>query len=362
MKITLAENIRAFRKERSLTQEQLAEALGVTAGAVYKWEAKLSIPELELIVEMADFFDTSVDTLLGYEMKDNRLDATVKRLREYHRQKTREGLAEAEKALKKYHYSFRIVYQCALLYSGFGFESGDRALLRRALELFERSRMLLGQNGDPEIGDQTICGKIARVYLALDETEKGVELLKKTNAGGIFDHDIGHVLAVCERTEEAAPYLSKAFTSIFTQFCDTVIGYMNVFTQRGDYASAEAILSWAVGVFSGLRKGSKPNYLDKICSILLTARAGAQLLAGKDEDARASLLSAKALAAFFDANPSYEPTDIRFIDRVGDVSAYDDVGATAAQAVENVAKGSGIDALSALWESVSAEENSDDTK
>ena len=67
MEMKLAENIRAFRKERSLTQEQLAEVLGVTTGAVHKWEAKLSIPDLELIVEMADFFDTSVDVLLGYE-------------------------------------------------------------------------------------------------------------------------------------------------------------------------------------------------------------------------------------------------------------------------------------------------------
>ncbi len=66
MNMKLAENIRAFRKERSLTQEQLSEALGVTAGAVYKWEARLSIPDLELILEMADFFDTSVDVLLGY--------------------------------------------------------------------------------------------------------------------------------------------------------------------------------------------------------------------------------------------------------------------------------------------------------
>ena len=57
MKMMLAENIRSFRRERSLTQEQLSEALGVTAGAGYKWEAKLSIPELELIIQMADFFD-----------------------------------------------------------------------------------------------------------------------------------------------------------------------------------------------------------------------------------------------------------------------------------------------------------------
>lgn len=77
----LAENIRAFRKARSLTQEQLAEVLGVTTGAVYKWEARLSQPELGMLMELADFFDTSVDVLLGYEMKDNRLEATVARLR-----------------------------------------------------------------------------------------------------------------------------------------------------------------------------------------------------------------------------------------------------------------------------------------
>ena len=102
MKMMLAENIRTFRKERSLTQEQLAEALGVTAGAVYKWEAKLSIPELGLIIQMADFFDISVDVLLGYEVRDNRLETTVKRLQEYRRSKDWDGLAEAEKALKKY--------------------------------------------------------------------------------------------------------------------------------------------------------------------------------------------------------------------------------------------------------------------
>ena len=151
MKTKLAENIRKYRRERGLTQEQLSEVLGVTPGAVYKWEAKLSIPELDLILEMADFFDTSVDVLLGYEMKDNGLEATVKRMREYRRSKDRLGLAEAEKALKRYPHSFQIVNECALIYRAFGFENSDKALLRRALELLEQSRLLLPQNDDPEI-------------------------------------------------------------------------------------------------------------------------------------------------------------------------------------------------------------------
>ncbi len=37
METSIAENIRAYRKQRGLTQEQLVEALGVSVGAVYKW-------------------------------------------------------------------------------------------------------------------------------------------------------------------------------------------------------------------------------------------------------------------------------------------------------------------------------------
>ena len=42
MQIRLSENIRALRRRHGLTQEQLAEALGMTPGAVYKWEAGVS--------------------------------------------------------------------------------------------------------------------------------------------------------------------------------------------------------------------------------------------------------------------------------------------------------------------------------
>lgn len=43
MQIRLAENVRALRRQHRFTQEQLAESLGVTPGAVYKWEAGVSL-------------------------------------------------------------------------------------------------------------------------------------------------------------------------------------------------------------------------------------------------------------------------------------------------------------------------------
>lgn len=359
MKMALAENIRRFRKERSLTQEQLSEALGVTAGAVYKWEAKLSVPDLDLILEMADFFDTSVDVLLGYEMKDNRLDATVKRLQEYRRQKDRAGLAEAEKALKKYPHSFRIVNECATMYRAFGLESGDRNLLRRALELLREAQLLLGQNTDQEISEQILYGRMASIHLGLDEMEKGIELYKKHNAGGLYDPIIGQTLAMGDHTEEAVPFLSEAMARIVADLIHTIVGYINVYGTRGDFVSAQAILRLGIDFFSGLREGNKPNFLDKVDCGFLAALAGSEYKAGQLDEARASLERAKALAAFFDAAPSYDESDIRFIDRIEGASTHDDIGATAMDVIGNTVKSFENEELAALWESVKNEEEND---
>ncbi len=356
MEMKLAENIRSFRKERSLTQEQLAEVLGVTTGAVHKWEAKLSIPDLELIVEMADFFDTSVDVLLGYEIKDNRLEATVRRLQDYRRQKDWAGLTEAEKALKKYPHSFRIVCASEGLYRVFGFETGNKDALRRSLELLQQSLLLIDQNEDPQISEQTLYARMAENYLSLAEEEKGIELLKKHNAGGLYNAKIGHALAVCEHTEEAASFLSEALAKILSDLCDTIIGYVNFFLTRGDHASAQAILRWGIGLFAGLRKDGKPNFLDKVNCVLLASLAGSELMSGQEEAARASLREARQLAAFFDASPSYDESDIRFIDRIEGASAHDDIGATAMAAIDNVINEFANTALTALWESITTQE------
>ena len=357
MKMMLAENIRAFRKERSLTQEQLSEALGVTAGAVYKWEARLSVPELELIIQMADFFDTSVDVLLGYEIKDNRLEATVKRLQEYRRQKDWDGLAEAEKALRKYPHSFQIVNASAALYRAFGIESGDKALFQRALELLEQSRLLLPRNEDPQISDETICGRIAETYLGLGETDKAIALLKAHNAGGQYNHEIGNNLAQSEHPEEAQGFLSEALLKHVSELVTTINGYMNVYFNLGDHASLQAILNWGIQLLLGLREADKPNYFDRICAAFLAALAGSQFLSGQTNEARGTLIKAKELAAFFDASPSYEESSIRFITRIEGASAHDDLGATAMDGVCKAISQFENEALTALWESLIAQEN-----
>ena len=348
MEMKLADNIRAFRKERALTQEQLAEVLGVTVGAVYKWEARLSVPELPLIVEMADFFDTSVDALLGYEMKDNRLGATEERLWLYHREKNRDGLNEVEKALRKYPGAFTIAYAGATLYHGIGLEAKDNRMLRRALELYEKARQLLPQNRDATINEQTLCSSIAGIHFALGEEERGIQLLKEQNAGNLYSALIGVVLAAeMNRPEEAAPYLSRGLMLAFNGIIYVAMGYANVYRARHDCENGRAILNWAIGALRGLKATDAPDFVDKICTVLYAHLSAFRRMAGEVDAARESLRQAVALARRFDAAPDYSCRNTRFIvEGEQAASAYDTLGATAMDALENALKDIGD---AALW-------------
>ena len=71
MNIYFKENIRRLRKERDLTQEALADFLGVSFQAVSKWERGESYPDFEMLPVIADFFSVSTDELLGVDTAKN---------------------------------------------------------------------------------------------------------------------------------------------------------------------------------------------------------------------------------------------------------------------------------------------------
>lgn len=63
--LTMGKRIMTLRKEQGLTQEQLAEKLGVSAQAVSKWENDVSCPDISIIPQLADVLRVSTDELLG---------------------------------------------------------------------------------------------------------------------------------------------------------------------------------------------------------------------------------------------------------------------------------------------------------
>ena len=353
MILSLSENIRSFRKQRKITQEKLAEALGVTVGAVYKWESGQSQPELKLVIEMADFFDTSVDVLLGYRIKDNRLDAALERLNSYCQTLDPAALTEAEKTLGKYPHSFRAVYSCAKIYLAFGTLHHDRGQLERALELLEQSRVLLPQNDDPRINEATICGDLSIGLLQLGMHEKSLELLKRNNAGGIFSSQIGSYLAIyMDRPEEAAPFLSEALLDVVATLLTTILSYVFIFRSRSDWDSALAITSWGIDFLTGLKTETKPDVLEKAQAEMLALLAYVQAKAGMRRQSHDSLCKAGVLALRFDSMPDYSLKAMRFIDQMDQALVFDILGASASGSITNLIDLLGDQTLAEKWKEI----------
>lgn len=360
MKVLLAQKLREFRKKQGLTQEQLAEAMGVTVGAVSKWESGASTPDVSLILELADFFETSVDVLLGYTQQSASLEDSVCRLRELRIQKEYEAaFREAEKALQRFPNNFQVVYESARIYQLAGLERCDKAALIRCQELYRRSLELISQNEDREISPVSIYIAIANAMHSAGDVEGALKLLKEYNVEGVNNVEIGTILAKEKETsQEALNYLTRALLSAETSMLQFSVGYANACLHLDRPAQALEFNRLLYQFIQGLKEPGKASYLDKSQVILLVLNVFACFQLGDRERTKEYLRQARQLALRFDAAPSYGLEHHKFITLQRDAAAYDDFGPTAMEGVEAQLKDNESDypGLWALWEEVCHEE------
>ena len=88
--------LQKLRKEKGITQEQLAEQLGVARRTVSRWETGSNMPDLDILIEMSDFYDVDLRELLDGERTEEKMDKelkeTVLKVAEYSNEEKRRSL------------------------------------------------------------------------------------------------------------------------------------------------------------------------------------------------------------------------------------------------------------------------------
>ncbi len=337
MQIKLGESIRSHRKQMSLTQEQLAEALGITTGAVHKWESGKTTPELTMLVQIAQFFETSIDELLGYGWESGTMGRAADQLAAYRNGRNfEEGFRFAEHALQKYPNSFAVVYQSALLYFMSMIHFRGKSA-HRAIELFERAISLIDQHTDETISIVTIQNQIAGCYCYLNDMDKAIDLLKHNNIGGLNDAKIGLLMSQNpRRAEESLEYLSTALHNDYAQIYEICIGYANAYGVLEQLDKIEELMHWLLDFGKGLKRPDTINIIDKANVRIYTILAEVRMLQGDSVGAEKWLRQAKASALKFDADPQYQSAyGMKFFHGNTQATSYDDMGETAISMIDN---------------------------
>ena len=104
MDILIGKRIKELRRERLLTQEQLAGLVGVSFQAVSKWENGIALPDITLVPRLAQIFGVTTDELFAYNQKNiqDEIEQCVCEAMKYIETDHKKGRKILEEALKKY--------------------------------------------------------------------------------------------------------------------------------------------------------------------------------------------------------------------------------------------------------------------
>lgn len=182
--INIAGTITNKRKEKGITQDDLANHIGVSKSSVSKWETGQSYPDITFLPQLAAYFNISIDDLMGYEPQMTKED--IRKLyfelsNDFSTKPFDEVLDRCREIAKKYFSCFPLLLQIGALlvnYSSLAKDTEKSALvLAEAKELCIKMRE---ESNDIELSKQALRLEAACAHL-LGKPDEVLELLRETN-------------------------------------------------------------------------------------------------------------------------------------------------------------------------------------
>ncbi len=181
MNILISENIKRLRKNKNITQEQLAEAMGVSVTAVSKWERGETYPDITLLSPLAYYFGVTIDELMGYdESKINKeIDDFFEEYGKLRRtRKWEETLKLISEAYEKYPNDYRIMHLYMWDMAGDYADNVPEVLLSRKAEFLAICDKILDGCADEAIRLDTYNMR-AKILHAEGKTEEALTLYRE---------------------------------------------------------------------------------------------------------------------------------------------------------------------------------------
>jgi len=255
----IGENIRNLRKEKGITQEQLSEVMGVSVAAVSKWETGQCAPELTALTALADFFEASVDTLLGHELPANRREYLIEQMNRRCNEALPEQAAEtAELLLRRYPNDPDAVDAAASLYYKLHMLTGEKDHLRRCIDLTKRLFVL---DKDPS-GKRRfeLMSMLANQYGLLEEWETAETYYRDSNVGGVNDFSLANILVNTKQYDKGIEALSNLITRQMYELLTSLLSLHTCWKETEQPEKAAAALRWGLSILDSCDSALSRKY------------------------------------------------------------------------------------------------------
>lgn len=181
MTLYIGENLKKQRKLKNLTQEQLADILGVSFQSISKWERGEVYPDIELLPTIAEYFSITTDELMG--MKEIRDSADVKNIIDKSKYNMSKGLIEENikllsEAVKIHPNNYELLSKYAINLTFVDIDRESEEYRQNNLKAANIAERILAECTDPEIRN-IMQGELCNYYQNLGESAKALEAADK---------------------------------------------------------------------------------------------------------------------------------------------------------------------------------------
>jgi transcriptional regulator with XRE-family HTH domain len=181
VELRIGENIKRLRREKGMTQENLAELLNVSCAAVSKWESTDTYPDIKMLIPLARVFDVDIDTLMGYDSAKTEMEIEeILKTYVQHQNEGRFGEASTliADARNTYPADYRIMHRYMWDKAGGYADNDPTVLTKHSDELTRICDCLLDGCTDEEIRLDALAMK-AKLLHAAGRTDEAASLLAR---------------------------------------------------------------------------------------------------------------------------------------------------------------------------------------
>lgn len=239
----LSENIKQLRKAKNLRQEQFAKAMGVSTASVSKWETGQCAPELTVLIELADFFDVSVDTLVGHSVNAERMNTLIADMKNALEQRSEENaLNLCQKLLRNYPNVAEAAEACVECYYRMFIFFDNPEYMKQCIA--QTKRLMVLKQGEPEHERLERIRYLGNQYAMLKQWDKAQECYEQSNVYSCNQSSIAECLINQKCYFEALDKLSDDLVNRLFYVFRSVSNLADVWETLGEQDKACSALKW----------------------------------------------------------------------------------------------------------------------
>ncbi len=245
MKLHIGEVIYKLRKEKCVTQEVLANAVGVSIAAVSKWESKNSYPDITMLPSIARFFNTTIDNLLSYEIEISN-EEVMELIKEcaiiFEKDSAENAINACEAYIKKYPNNIFLKLRVGSLYmmSLASASSEDEAniMVKKAIQLLE-----ISSKSDIQEISESSKYILSSLYIMNNQEDKAEDVLLSLPKVNMDREDMLSGLYINQgKYDKAKKHLRDLTYKKLSNIIISLDGYVSLFSKEDNILKVKEVL------------------------------------------------------------------------------------------------------------------------